>query len=608
MKKYFRRTTVPTPVQLTDPAQEFVQVRVAINDTVSLQSDTRGETLVPIHSSQKQAASSQSADATSKNDEEEDVHCKQFAEVLRSFEESLPDNLKTRFNLQAKHTWSEVISEAEFAEIKYNSKADKESPFGRVRGFFRSLRSNSPAIENWLDLLPTESEYGSLICGGLKVILRAATRMDEVKDFIISAMAAIPDEVEKAQLMIDYSQDQDISRRLYNRVSSLYCTVFDILNVIIAWYKENSAKRQLKALLQQSNYEKELEAKVNTFKEAVSAVKDEAELCGFRRHQIIDERTQQTHRLLEELVLALRSNPKLDFRTGQLRQYPVLQTPDPARKRKAISRQSLCEAVIRYDEDVPWTDLATVMHGGSELSLKAQDRIVYVIECEALKSWLISSKNAALLIRGNSEELDSNTSAISFVAAHVIQSTRKAQQKSRLLGLFWFAKQHQNMRSDADANVHGVMRSLIGQLVHAYNKFDLYFIKRSHAIAIREDNDLKTLCDIFDNLVFQLPEKTITICVIDWLACLEYREKHDVQYLLQRLLSIVRYKSENGSLFKLLLTHAGGTFWAAGTFDGQGDILDVPEDGNGKGMGFNKLMWDANVDDKIKRLANRSKR
>jgi hypothetical protein len=274
MKKYFRRTD-QIPVQLTDPAQEFVQIRVAINDTGLLQSDTGGEVPMPIHSSQKQPSSGQPADGTSNSDEEEDVHCKQFAEVLRSFEESLPDKLKTRFNLQAKHTWSEVISEAEFAEIKYNSKANKESPFGRVRGFFRLLRSNSPALENWLDLLPTESMYGSLICGGLKVILRAATRMDEVKDFIVSAMAAIPDEIEKAQLMIDYNQDQDTSRRLYNRVSSLYCTVFDILNVIIAWYKENPAKRHLKAFLQQSNYEKELEAKVDTFKKAILVVKGE---------------------------------------------------------------------------------------------------------------------------------------------------------------------------------------------------------------------------------------------------------------------------------------------------------------------------------------------
>ncbi|TGJ84773.1 hypothetical protein E0Z10_g3977 [Xylaria hypoxylon] len=595
MKNFIRNKAGLTPVKLTDPAREFVQNRVAVHGTGSMQSEAGGQ--------QEELVSNQSPNAISKDGVEEDIHCKQFAEVLLSFEESLPDNFKTRFNLQSKHTWTEVISEAEIAEKKYNKKADKESPFGRIRGLFRILRSNSPAIHNWLDLLPTESTYGSLICGGLKVILRAATRMDEIKEFIVGAMAAIPDEIEKAQLLINYNSDQDTNRRLYNSVSSLYSAVFDILNDIIAWYKEKSLKRHAKAFLQQDNYEKKLQAKVDAFKGAVSAVKGEAEICGFRRLQTMDERTQESLDILKKVESLLRSNPKLDFHTGQWRQYSLAEAP--ARKRRAISRQSLCEAVLRYDEDVPWDDLVTTMHGGSELSLKAQDRIVYVIESEALKAWLLNSKNAALLIRGSSEQLGNDISAISFVAAHLVQSTQKAQGTSRLLGLFWFTKQHQNKRSDADANVHGIMRSLIGQLVHAYGGFDLYFIKRSHAIAVREDNDIKTLCDIFDSLVFQLPEKTITICVIDWLACLEYREKHDVDYLVQRLLSIVRHSNENGSLFKLLLTHGGGAFWAASTFAERGNVLDVPEDGNGNGMGFNKLMWDDNVDDKFRRLATR---
>ncbi|KAI0478289.1 hypothetical protein F4859DRAFT_479278 [Xylaria cf. heliscus] len=602
MRSYIRGKAGLMPVKLTDPAQEFVHNRVAVNGTGSIESATDELESVPINDSRKELVSSQSTNAISTNGSEEDVHCQQFADALKSFEESLPDNLRTGFNLKTKYTWADVIREAEVAEMKYNKKINKESPFGRVRGFFRILRSNSPAVINWLDLLPTESMYGSLICGGLKVILRAATRMDEIKEFIIGTLATIPDEIEKARLLTDYNRDQDTNSRLYNSVSSLYCAVFDILNDIIDWFKEKSLKRLAKALLQQESYEKNLEEKVDTFRRAVSIVKGEAEICGFRRLQLIDERTQWQFEILKRTELLLRSNPKLNFHTGQWRPYSLAQTDAPLR-RKAISRQSLCEAVLRYDEDVPWTDLAAIMHGRSELSLKAQDRIVYVIESEALESWLLNSKNTALLIRGRSEQLESNTSAISFVAAHLVQSTQQPQHKSRLLGLFWFTKQHQNRRSDADANVHGVMRSLIGQLVHAYGEFDLCFIKRSHAIAIRENNDIKTLCDIFDSLVFQLPEKTITMCVIDWLACLEYHEKHDVDYLIQRLLSIVRHSNENGSLFKLLLTHGGGTFWAGNTFIGRGDILDIPEDGNGHGMGFNKLMWDANVDDKVKHLA-----
>ncbi|KAF2189527.1 hypothetical protein K469DRAFT_625227 [Zopfia rhizophila CBS 207.26] len=308
--------------------------------------------------------------------------------------------------------------------------------------------------------------------------------------------------------------------------------------------------------------------------------------------------------LLQCVEEAMLSNPRLHPQTGQLLQLQYAQPP--AQKRKTISRRSLCESILRYEGKIPWADLTTIMHRGSELSLREQDRIVYVIESQALRNWLLNPKNAVLLIRGNSEDLDSGASAMSFVAAHVIQSTRQVQ-KSRLLCLHWFAGQHRNVRNDADANVHGIMRSLIGQLLHMYNEFDLYFIKRSTAIAIRE-NDLKVLCDVFDELIFQLPEKTVTFCVIDWLACLEYHQKEDVQFLLDRLRAIARHASGKESLFKLLLTHAGGTFWATAMFDGPGEILDVPEDGDGNRMGFNKLMWDAKVSNKIGHLAVRLKR
>ncbi|KAI1150758.1 hypothetical protein F4825DRAFT_425466 [Nemania diffusa] len=600
MRNIIRNTADRISVKLTDPAQEFVINRVAVNGATSMPLEDEGP--------REELESVQSTNETRQDSTEEDIHCTHFAEVLQSFEDSLPNDLKTGFNIQSTHTWAEVISEAKCAEIKYNKKADKESPFGRVRGFFRSLRSNSPAIQNWLSLLPSDSMYGSLICGGFKVILRAATRMDEIKEFIVGAMAAIPDEVDKAQLLIDYNTDQDVNRRLYTSVSSLYIAVLGILNHIIVWYKEKSLKRHVKALLYQETYEKNLETKVDTFKRAVLAVKSEAEICGFRRLQIVDERTKGQSKMLEEIVLLLRSNPNIDFRTGQFRQYPFATAGQTTLKRRAISRQSLCEAVLRYDENIPSDDLAAILHGGSNLSLKGQDRVVYVIESEALKAWLLNSNNAALLIRGSSEHLESDESAISFVVAHLVQSTQKAQHASRILGLFWFTKQHQNKSRDADANVHGVIRSLIGQLVYGYGEFDLYFIKRSHATAIREDNDIKTLCDVFDNLIYQLPEKTIVFCIIDGLSCLEYSEKHDVQYVVQRLLSIVRHSNENGSMFKLLLTHAGGTFRAATTFVGRGEILDVPEDGNGKGMGFTRLMWDGNVDDKFQRLAKRSAR
>ncbi|KAL7629525.1 hypothetical protein AAE478_001046 [Parahypoxylon ruwenzoriense] len=604
MKRSFQDNRELPPVHLSNPATEFVDNRVEINGL--RKSDIlAGKISPPLTGVPEKQQFPREEDNPDPQDEEKDgIHCKQFAEALQAFEDALPDKYKTRFNLHDKHNWSGVIEEARIAEMKYKKKANGESPFGKVRGFFRSLQKKSPFVVSWVDLLPTQSEYGSLICGGFKMILRAAARMDEIREFTVKALAAIPDEVEKAQLMIDYNQDLDISRRLYTRVSSLYSKVFWVLEHIINWYGQRSAARHFKAILQQSAYEKDLEDKVNDFKAAVSAVKDEADLCGLRRLRDIEERVQGAVKLLQCLNDTMLSHPWLHPQTGQ--PLPIQYIQPLTAKRKAISRQSLCESVLHYEEDIPNMDLVTITLRGSELGLKEQDRIVYAIESQTMRAWLLNPKNAALVIRGNSEDLDTGAFAMSFVAAHVIQSTRQAQ-KSQLLSLFWFTGQHRNVRNDANANVHGIVRSLIGQLVHKHSGFDLYFIKRSTAIAMR-DNDLRVLCYVFEELIHQLPENTVTFCVIDWLACLEYREREEVRFLVDRLRNIERHGSEKGSLFKLLFTHTGGTFRAAAMFEGPGEILDVPEDGNGNRMGFNKLMWDAKVTSKMDNLAGRSKR
>ncbi len=279
------------------------------------------------------------------------------------------------------------------------------------------------------------------------------------------------------------------------------------------------------------------------------------------------------------------------------------------RKKWTISRERFCEVILHYDNNVPWNDLAATLRGGPKLDLKAQDRMVYIIQSEALKTWLLKPKNAALLIRGMSEDFGGGSiSPISFFAAYFIQSIQDAQERSRLIGLFWFAEQHENTRTDANANVHGVVRSLIGQLLHAYGKFGLYFIKQRHARSILEDHDLETLCDIFDNLLLQLPRKKVTVCVIDWLACLEFDERSNVEYLVKRLLSIVRHPHENGSLFRLLLTHTGGAFRTAEIFEQKGSVMDVPQGGSGNRMGFSQLVWQDKVDGKFEDMASRSRK
>jgi hypothetical protein len=263
-------------VQLKTPAQEFVDNHVHFNSRMVVENKTQSDSE---HDSGDETASKPPENIEEKlpdpPSDESDQHCKHFKEALLSFEDNLPKKFKTSFNIHEKHSWNEVIQEAKIAEIRYRKKGTGEAPFGKVRGFFRALQRDTAAPEGWLEVLPTQSEYASVICGGFKVLLRAASRMDEIRESIMGALATIPDEVEKAKLMIDFHQGLKPSKRLYGEVSELYTSLFAVLNHVIYWFNQRSKMRNFKALFLQGSYERELEEKIAAFNSSIKAVKEE---------------------------------------------------------------------------------------------------------------------------------------------------------------------------------------------------------------------------------------------------------------------------------------------------------------------------------------------
>ncbi|KAL2786505.1 hypothetical protein BJX66DRAFT_342097 [Aspergillus keveii] len=591
----------PAVVRLTDPVTEFIDNRVVIKPHSSLtQSNVLGRPILRPESGHQLTLPDGGVELDSEEHNEASTRYVHLAEVILSFESTLPTKYKTQFDIKAKHSWDEVIQEAKSAEAKYNDKGIGDSASKRARRFFRALQKRSAAVEGWMEVFPTQNLYANIICGGFKVVLRAATRMNAVKDFIIEALATIPDEVERAQLMMDCHQNILPSERLYRSVSQLYSTVFKLLEHIVLWFSQRLGHKILKAVMQQGEYERHLEAIVKEFKTSVSNVKAEADVCSQHRLRDLDRKVDRHQMELRELLQRLHdlltNGSKLRPHLGDFQQLQGVRYQG-----KAISRQSLCDAVLRYSEDVPPRDLATMLLYGRDLSLKEQDRAVHVIESKQLKKWLLAPQSSILLVNGNASNLDLPASATSFVAAYFAQSLQSVP-KSRLSCLYWFTNQHRDLQHDADANVHGALRSLIGQLLHTRNTFDLHFIKRRTAKAIRDKNDLDVLCNLFEELIHQLQENTVTFCIVDALACLEYECRKDVLFLVHRLCNIVRQSSRDGGLFKLLITHAGGAFWAASEFQSGMENLLVPENPSGNRMGFNDLIWDAGVGCRIEEL------
>jgi len=75
---------------------------------------------------------------------------------------------KTEVTDKSIHTWDDVLTEVQLAGSAYY---DASGMWGRIRKAFRSFGRNSKAFEGWASLLPSGSEYFSVLCGGLTLIL-----------------------------------------------------------------------------------------------------------------------------------------------------------------------------------------------------------------------------------------------------------------------------------------------------------------------------------------------------------------------------------------------------------------------------------------------------
>lgn len=91
---------------------------------------------------------------------------------MREYESTVPGKYKTGIDPDKNHTiqqLQEVVAHA----VQKHSENDSKGLWGKVNAAFLKLGNNKESINSWLGLLPGESEYMSVVCGGFKLILEA---------------------------------------------------------------------------------------------------------------------------------------------------------------------------------------------------------------------------------------------------------------------------------------------------------------------------------------------------------------------------------------------------------------------------------------------------
>lgn len=90
---------------------------------------------------------------------------------MREYENSAKEKYKTGVDVDDKYGVEQLWQVIDKVTDEYTSK-DQDGVWGKIRVGFRKLGDGSEPIQGWLGLLPTESHYLSVVCGGLKLILK----------------------------------------------------------------------------------------------------------------------------------------------------------------------------------------------------------------------------------------------------------------------------------------------------------------------------------------------------------------------------------------------------------------------------------------------------
>lgn len=240
---------------------------------------------------------------------------------------------------------------------------------------------------------------------------------------------------------------------------------------------------------------------------------------------------------------------------------------------------------IDHDRDVVAEDVSNLLRLAGTLSRASQDRSVSLMQSPRLQSWLTCTTSSVLHVNGHmfsSASGEQRQSPLSFVCAKLVdvlvpKTGRKlAKGTSTVLAVCWFCGQHtdcsQRKGSDYDAHPTGMMNNLISQLLIQLCSLDQIDydldldLKNSTVLQsfIQSGNlnqeggshstCIKTLCQIFTELVCLLPEGIILFCIVDGISYYEDEDRVEELHQIMSTLTDLANEIWAGRVFKLLTT------------------------------------------------------
>ncbi|MCJ1382835.1 hypothetical protein MMC17_005948 [Xylographa soralifera] len=155
-----------------------------------------------------------------------------------------------------------------------------------ARRGYESFGKNSATFQSWLELLPTESNYLSVLCGGLKLILRAAHRLSEIRSKIHEFVENIPRTISGTAIVLGAFKN---SPELHKSTAELYVAILKPLQAVYEWCQKGLWGRITIAHLRQELYAKDMTDMINSVKDCCIRFREKAQDCSY-----VDQRVMKT--------------------------------------------------------------------------------------------------------------------------------------------------------------------------------------------------------------------------------------------------------------------------------------------------------------------------
>lgn len=249
------------------------------------------------------------------------------------------------------------------------------------------------------------------------------------------------------------------------------------------------------------------------------------------------------------------------------------QPPSPGSEMSQVALISHLEllGIVGVPPYAAWEDLDIVLQEAGRFSGQMLGRVRWLLKTEEFLAWFQGRRSSMLLVEGHLPDSTQKITPLSVFGSTFVSSILSSPTS---MALFFFGGLHCG-EVPGDSGPKGLMRSLITQLLTSEKMAGatLDFLNEDF-LAYCEDHDTAALCELFEQLVLQVPPFTQVLCVLDGLVWYEGGAwRSDLGIVIGMLENLTARMDDNDErLFKVMATFAGQSLEVSDNMERNPDI------------------------------------